>query len=98
MTYARKSSTKPMTPPTTMMTDAWKLVATCVAEAGDPDYREAVRFVVPKIHRTLVEAGYPGEAEVQLEAALLALQPVVERQPENIALAELYGVLAELHD
>ncbi len=75
-----------------------RIVAICVAEAGEPGYRNAVRSVVPEVHRTLIDAGYPGEAEVQLEAALLALQPVVERQPGNIDLAELYGALVELRD
>ncbi|MCH2146068.1 MAG: serine/threonine-protein kinase [Phycisphaerales bacterium] len=73
-----------------------RIVAVCVAEPDVPTYRQDVASLVPAIHASLEAAGYQRRAKDQLRSALLALQPVVESQPENIALQDLYRTLLDL--
>ena len=65
------------------------MVAVCIAEPGEPDYRGDVAKVLPHMHEVLVSMGRAGEADGMRRSALLALQPVVEAEPENLALAEV---------
>jgi serine/threonine protein kinase len=75
-----------------------RIVAVCVAEPGAASYRSDVDSVVPAVHEQLLDAGYEEHAGRQLRAALLALQPVTEAQPENTALVELHRRLIGLQD
>jgi len=65
------------------------MVAVCIAEPGEPDYRGDVAEVLPHMHEVLVSMGRTEEADGMRRSALLALQPMVEAEPENLALAEV---------
>lgn len=67
---------------------AEKIVAVCVAEPSDSDYRKDVLTVVSGVCGYLVGIDMDSRAADVRRNSLLAIQRVVEKQPENLALAE----------
>ena len=70
-------------------TGAVNIVAVCAAEPTVAEYRNDVVTIVRGVCEALVSIGRVAEAAVVRENALLVLQPIVEAQPENIALARV---------
>jgi tetratricopeptide (TPR) repeat protein len=64
------------------------IVAVCVAEPDSKDYRDDVLRVVSGVCDKLVGLGLHDNAKELRNRAILLLQPIVEKQPENLALAE----------
>ena len=69
------------------------IVAICVAAPDSKDYRDAVLKVVPGVCEELVGLGLHDDAEELRNRAILLLQPIVEEQPENLALSEVLDSL-----
>ena len=75
---------------------AIEIVSICVAEPDSEEYRKDLVKVVTGVCKALVELGMPLEARNLREDALIAIQPVVERKPENLALSKALEALREI--
>ena len=72
------------------------LVAVCVAEPGVARYRTDVGNVIPDLHGQLVASGQLQRADRLRMDTLLALQPVLESSPDNLALNEVLALVRAL--
>jgi serine/threonine protein kinase len=72
------------------------MTSACTGSPAESQYRDDLDLLAPVVLEILVESGEGPRAEDALRNTLLALQPVVERMPENIALAKLHEKLLAL--
>ena len=68
---------------------ATAIVGVCVAEPTVSEYRNDVVSVVGGVCEALVELGESSRAAGLRERTVLSLQPLVEQQPENVALGRV---------
>ena len=75
---------------------ALEIVAICVAEPGSAEYREDVVSVIAGVFSALNTMRMVDEAAEVREEAILAIQLLVEKRPENIALSRVLESLRGL--
>ena len=82
--------------PVLMIESIQLMTVACVVSPDDATYRNDLARLVPAAHEELIEAGHRERADRALHSTILALQPVVEAMPENLALVEVHKQLLQL--
>ena len=74
------------------------MTVTCIASPNEATYRDDLARLVPSVHGELIGFGHDNHAANALESSLLALQPAVERMPENLALIKVHRDILSLRN